>query len=210
MADHPLPEMMRLSLSDLALRIKIMKIKLGSSIEDVLARALDPPVSINVQRAVSMLVEVIEATQSFWMNCWCSTGASFDLTWGDYSYGQTSEQTSNGCTSWEIPSHLNYISLLGPCSHYCCHFELQVAICGTPGPRTRCGSSQRLFPHRFVFHTWLNCATLKLLWPLENSDFLTIHNAFSSWRRACANPNLARKFCRTNFLSHQVFHSIQH
>lgn len=65
MADHPLPEMMRLSLSDLALRIKIMKIKLGSSIEDVLARALDPPVSINVQRAVSMLVEVIEATQSF-------------------------------------------------------------------------------------------------------------------------------------------------
>ena len=58
MADSPLPEMMRLSLSDLGLRIKIMKIKLGSSIEDVLSRALDPPVSINVQRAVSMLVEV--------------------------------------------------------------------------------------------------------------------------------------------------------
>lgn len=58
MADNPLPEMMRLSLSDLALRIKIMKIKLGSSIEDVLSRALDPPVSVNVQRAVSMLVEV--------------------------------------------------------------------------------------------------------------------------------------------------------
>lgn len=58
MAENPLPEMMRLSLSDLALRIKIMKIKLGSSIEDVLSRALDPPVSINVQRAISMLVEV--------------------------------------------------------------------------------------------------------------------------------------------------------
>lgn len=58
MAESPLPEMMRLSLSDLALRIKIMKVKLGSSIEDVLARALDPPVSINVQRAVSMLTEV--------------------------------------------------------------------------------------------------------------------------------------------------------
>ena len=58
MADSPLPEMMRLSLSDLALRIKIMKIKLGSTIEDVLARALDPPISINVQRAVSVLVEV--------------------------------------------------------------------------------------------------------------------------------------------------------
>jgi ATP-dependent RNA helicase DHX29 len=58
MAEHPLPEMMRLSLSDLALRIKIIKVKLGSSIEDVLSRALDPPAPINVQRAISMLVEV--------------------------------------------------------------------------------------------------------------------------------------------------------
>ena len=59
MAESPLPEMLRLSLSDLALRIKVMKVRLGASIEDVLARALDPPVSINVQRAVSMLVEVL-------------------------------------------------------------------------------------------------------------------------------------------------------
>ena len=49
---------MRLSLSDLALRIKIMKVNLGTSIEDVLSRALDPPLAINVQRAVSSLVEV--------------------------------------------------------------------------------------------------------------------------------------------------------
>jgi ATP-dependent RNA helicase DHX29 len=61
MAESPLPEMLRLSLSDLALRIKVMKVRLGTSIEDVLARALDPPVSINVQRAVSMLVEVLNA-----------------------------------------------------------------------------------------------------------------------------------------------------
>lgn len=64
MQDNPLPEMMRLSLSDLALRIKIMKVKLGSSIEDVLSRALDPPVPINVQRAISMLVEVRALTTS--------------------------------------------------------------------------------------------------------------------------------------------------
>ena len=59
MAEHPLPEMMRLSLSDLALRIKILKIKIGTSIEDVLSRALDPPSQINVQRAVQALVEVV-------------------------------------------------------------------------------------------------------------------------------------------------------
>lgn len=58
MAENPLPEMMRLGLSDLALRIKIMKVKIGSSIEDVLSRALDPPSGTNVQRAISVLVEV--------------------------------------------------------------------------------------------------------------------------------------------------------
>lgn len=58
MANHPDPEIMRLSLSDLALRIKIMKVRMGSSIEDVLSRALDPPSPVNIQRAVSALVEV--------------------------------------------------------------------------------------------------------------------------------------------------------
>ncbi|KAF9654251.1 P-loop containing nucleoside triphosphate hydrolase protein [Thelephora ganbajun] len=58
MADHPLPEMTRLSLSDLALRIKTMKVNLGPTIEDVLTCALDPPSATNIRRAVSTLVEV--------------------------------------------------------------------------------------------------------------------------------------------------------
>jgi ATP-dependent RNA helicase DHX29 len=56
--------MLRLSLQDLALRIKILKIKLGNSIEDVLSRALDPPSSINIQRAIAALVEVKALTSS--------------------------------------------------------------------------------------------------------------------------------------------------
>lgn len=56
LADNPLPEMLRLSLQDLALRIKIMKI--GTSIEEVLLQALDPPSTANVQRAIASLVEV--------------------------------------------------------------------------------------------------------------------------------------------------------
>lgn len=63
MAEHPVPEMLRLSLSDLALRTKIMKVKVGSSIEDILMKALDPPSQINVQRAVASLVEVSTANQ---------------------------------------------------------------------------------------------------------------------------------------------------
>ena len=58
MAESSPPEMLRLSLSDLALKIKILNVKLGPSIGEVLSRALDPPMAINIQRAVSMLVEV--------------------------------------------------------------------------------------------------------------------------------------------------------
>ncbi|KAH7333960.1 P-loop containing nucleoside triphosphate hydrolase protein [Rhizoctonia solani] len=58
MVDNPLPEILRLSLADLALRIKIMNVQIGSSIEDVLTRALDPPSSTNIQRAVNALIEV--------------------------------------------------------------------------------------------------------------------------------------------------------
>jgi HrpA-like RNA helicase len=90
MADHPLPEMMRLSLSDLALRIKIMKVKLGSSIEDVLSRAMDPPISINVQRAISMLVEVQNITHIAYDYLLTSIGSCVNAHRGDHAYGSTS------------------------------------------------------------------------------------------------------------------------
>ncbi len=50
--------MLRLSLQDLALKLKVMKIKIGTSIENALSQALDPPLAVNVQRAVASLVEV--------------------------------------------------------------------------------------------------------------------------------------------------------
>ncbi|KAK8864514.1 hypothetical protein IAR55_001764 [Kwoniella newhampshirensis] len=58
LAEHPIPEMLRLSLQDLALRIKILKVPLGKTIESVLLQALDPPSPQNIQRAISTLVEV--------------------------------------------------------------------------------------------------------------------------------------------------------
>jgi ATP-dependent RNA helicase DHX29 len=58
LVEHPIPEMLRLSLQDLALRIKILRVKLGHSIEDVLSRALDPPSALNIQRAINSLIEV--------------------------------------------------------------------------------------------------------------------------------------------------------
>jgi HrpA-like RNA helicase len=40
----------------------------------------------------------------------------------------------------------------------------------------------------------------------DDSDFLTIHNAFASWRRAHANgQSAARTLCKKSFLSYQVY-----
>lgn len=86
MADHPLPEMLRLSLQDLALRIVsytltglyywlIRKSSLPlfkqtimslftESIEAVFSKALDPPSAKNVQQAISALQEVKALTQT--------------------------------------------------------------------------------------------------------------------------------------------------
>ncbi|PNY29573.1 ATP-dependent RNA helicase DHX29, partial [Tolypocladium capitatum] len=55
MADQQTPEMLRLSLQDLAIRVKICKI---GGIEDTLGDALDPPSAKNIRRAIDALVDV--------------------------------------------------------------------------------------------------------------------------------------------------------
>ncbi|KAF8898608.1 P-loop containing nucleoside triphosphate hydrolase protein [Infundibulicybe gibba] len=174
MADHPLPEMMRLSLSDLALRIKIMKIKLGSSIEDVLSKALDPPVSINVQRAISMLVEVRALTP-------------------------TEEITPMGRLLSKLPTdvHLGKFLLIATLFR-CLDPALTIAAAL---------NSKSPFVSPFGFEQEADRA--KNGFRIENSDFLTIHNAFASWRKASSNPSFVRKFCRVNYLSHQNLQQIE-
>ena len=55
LADQQTPEMLRLSLQDLSLRVKICKL---GNIEEVLMQALDPPMPKNIRRAVDSLVDV--------------------------------------------------------------------------------------------------------------------------------------------------------
>ncbi|MCJ1268070.1 hypothetical protein MMC22_007956 [Lobaria immixta] len=55
MVEEQTPEMLRLSLQDLALRVKICKI---GAIEQTLSEALDPPSSKNIRRAVDSLIDV--------------------------------------------------------------------------------------------------------------------------------------------------------
>lgn len=55
MADQQTPELLRLSLQDLAIRVKICKL---GGIEDTLGEALDPPLPKNIRRAVDALIDV--------------------------------------------------------------------------------------------------------------------------------------------------------
>lgn len=61
MNDQQTPEMLRLSLQDLAIRVKICKL---GGIEDTLGGALDPPSAKNIRRAIDALVDVRALTQA--------------------------------------------------------------------------------------------------------------------------------------------------
>lgn len=55
MNDQQTPEMLRLSLQDLAIRVKVCKI---GGIEETLSSALDPPSAKNIRRAIDALIDV--------------------------------------------------------------------------------------------------------------------------------------------------------
>ncbi|KAJ4483983.1 P-loop containing nucleoside triphosphate hydrolase protein [Lentinula lateritia] len=176
MVDNPLPEMMRLSLADLSLRIKIMKVKLGSSIEDVLSRALDPPTPVNVQRAISMLVEVRALTSS-------------------------EEITPMGRLLSKLPTDVHLGKFLLIATLFRC---LDPAL-------TIAAALNSKSPFLTPFGLEQEADRAKASFKSDNSDFLTLHNVFSSWRKAGANANPAfvRKFCKQNFLSHQNLQQIE-
>jgi ATP-dependent RNA helicase DHX29 len=194
MAEHPLPEMMRLSLSDLALRIKILKVKIGNSIEDVLSRALDPPSSLNIQRAVSSLVEVKALTPS-------------------------EEITPMGRLLSKLPTdvHLGKFLLtavilqcLDPALTIAATLNAKSPFISPFGEEEAADRAKLGFKvgTQSLIYVYVGLGSKCFI---ENSDFLTIHSAFSSWRRASANGNTSfvRNFCRKNYLSYQNLQQIE-
>ncbi|CAK7220363.1 hypothetical protein SEUCBS140593_004210 [Sporothrix eucalyptigena] len=61
LSDQQTPEMLRLSLQDLAIRVKMCKI---GAIQETLGQALDPPSEKNIRRAIDALVDVRALTAS--------------------------------------------------------------------------------------------------------------------------------------------------
>ncbi|KIK28427.1 hypothetical protein PISMIDRAFT_673419 [Pisolithus microcarpus 441] len=168
LAERPLPEIMRLSLSDIALRIKTLKVNLGDSIESVLCGALDPPAATNIRRAISALVEARALTPM-------------------------EDITPMGRLLSALPSDV-YLGkfLLIAVVFRCLDPALTIAAAL---------NSRSLFVKPLGLEREANRA--KDSFQLYDSDFFTVHNAFSCWRRACANPGFARKYCRQNFLSYE-------
>ncbi|KAK4689978.1 ATP-dependent RNA helicase DHX29, partial [Tremellales sp. Uapishka_1] len=174
LAEHPVPEMLRLSLQDLALRIKILKVKIGNSIEDVLSKALDAPSALNIQRAIASLVEVKALTSS-------------------------EEITPMGRLLSRLPMDVHLGKFLLVAALFKC-LDPALTIAATL-------NSKSPFVTPFGFETQADNA--KKAFAIGNSDFLTIHNVFASWRRASDNPNFVRTFCKRNFVSHQNLQQIE-
>ncbi|KIY72745.1 P-loop containing nucleoside triphosphate hydrolase protein [Cylindrobasidium torrendii FP15055 ss-10] len=175
MAEHPLPEMTRLSLSDLALRIKTMKVNLGGTVEEVLLRGLDPPSSTNIQRAVLVLVEA---------------GA----------FTAAEEITPLGKLLSTLPTNVHLGKFLLTAVMLRC-LDPALTIAATLNTKS---------PFLRPMGKEAEAKRAKLSFRMDNSDFLTIHNAFSSWRRASANGNsAAMRLCRESFLDHKTLQQIE-
>ncbi|KIM34405.1 hypothetical protein M408DRAFT_303614 [Serendipita vermifera MAFF 305830] len=177
LAEHPVPEMLRLSLSDLALRTKIMKVDVGSSIEEVLSKALDPPSPINIQRAVSSLVEAGALT------------ASEEIT----GLGRYLAQLPTDVSLGKFLLMATVLKCLDPA------LTIAAALSSKSPFVTPFGKEDEAERQKASFRI-----------VSDNSDFLTIHNAFATWRRACANgQSVARTLCRKSFLSYQNLQQIE-
>lgn len=133
LADHPEPEMMRLSLSDLALRIKILKVKLGTSIEDVLSKALDPPSPVNIQRAVAALIEVSDRGNPSLLIATINAfaGESIDIRGRDHADGPATQQDAHGRSSGQIPASCCHYEMLGSRTDNRGYAELQITLYDT-------------------------------------------------------------------------------
>ncbi|BGP54757.1 hypothetical protein JCM8202_003265 [Rhodotorula sphaerocarpa] len=172
MQEHPQPEMLRLSLQDLALRIKIMKIG-STGIEETLLKALDPPLVANITRAISALVEVKALTT-------------------------TEEITPLGRHLAKLPMDVHVgLFLILSCIFGCLDAGLTIAA----------GLNSKS-PWLTPFGRENEADAVKRTFKVENSDFLTLYNAYCSWRESCSN-NVERDFCRKSFLSLQNLQQIE-
>ena len=189
MAEQQTPEMLRLSLQDLVLRVKICKL---GGVEQILAEALDPPLPKNIRRAIDSLIDVRALT----------TGE--DLT----SLGRQ-------LAKLPLDVFLGKLILLGSIFK-CMDAMLTIAaILSSKSPfSVPMGARAQADLARLAFkrgwYHWNHLSSQMLIKQIGDSDLLTVYNAYSSWRRVCNTTGLSEyQFCRKNFLSSQTLSNIE-
>ncbi|KAL8708394.1 MAG: hypothetical protein Q9220_006684 [cf. Caloplaca sp. 1 TL-2023] len=190
MAPQQTPEMLRLSLQDLVLRVKICKM---GSIEDTLSEALDPPSAKNIRRAIDALVDVKALTVS-------------------------EELTPLGRQLAKLPLDvfLGKLILLG-CIFSCLDATVTIAaIISSKSPfAAPMGSRSQADQARLAFKTGQSLLPDELPFQLTmgwsgDSDLLTVYNAYAGWRRVCnSNGSSEQQYCRKHFLLPQNLVNIE-
>lgn len=123
----------------------------------------------------------------------------------DHPNGALAFQATNGCASREVPSASHGYGMLRSSFDNRGYAEREVTFHRTIRSGRRCRACAQQVQSWSVLRLFLTQrCKLICLEPADNSDFLTIHSAFSSWRNIINKGESARKFCRDNYLSHQV------
>ncbi len=193
MADQQTPEMLRLSLQDLAIRVKICRL---GGIEETLSLALDPPSAKNIRRAVDALIDVRALTPGEDLTPLGMQLAKLPL---DVFLGKL---ILFGCIFKCLDAVITIAAILSSKSPFSAPF----------GSRSQADTVRLAFRRgQFTPQDLLPYCPLSNFTDISlgDSDLLTVYNAYLAWKRVCITGGSEYQFCKKNFLSQQTLGNIE-
>jgi ATP-dependent RNA helicase DHX29 len=194
MADQQTPEFLRLSLQDLAIRVKICKL---GGIEETLSQALDPPSAKNIRRAVDALIDVRALTLGEELTPLGIQLARLPL---DVFLGKL---ILMGSIFRCLDAMITVAAILSSKSPFSAPFGAR-AQADTVRLAFRRGKLSSSSPSQYLANP--NRSTDNFI---GDSDLLTIYNAYLAWKRVCLTGGSEYQYCRKNFLSQQTLSNIE-
>ena len=184
--------MLRLSLQDLVLRVKICKL---GEVEQTLLEALDPPSSKNIRRAIDSLKEVKALTSNESLTPLGSQLAKLPL---DVFLGK-------------LIIHGAFFKCLDAAVSIAAILSSKSPFVNNMGSNAQRDAARSSFQRGTSPRTYLSILGLiSDFWSLGDSDLLTVYNAYCGWKRARGTPGSNEfSYCRKNCLSPQTLLSIE-
>lgn len=202
MADQQTPEFLRLSLQDLAIRVKICKL---GGIEETLSQALDPPSTKNIRRAIDALIDVRALTPSeeltplglqlarlpldVFLGKLIILGSIFKCVDAVVTIAAILSSKSPFSAPFGARSQADTIRLgfrRGECSFHSIFIALYLDLL-SPHQRIPNANISRMHWYsrlpRIIFIFQFLCLSLLTTHYSGDSDLLTIYNAYLAWKR---------------------------